>query len=254
MKEVNELITLGRISQVTFSGILAGNENKWNVAGIELNVTETQAGELPNLKDTFVQVTGEIEGKTVKVNAIQPHLVAFSGQIQQVNSGSIQVGGVKVTLDQNTNVNGELSLDQEVQITARQEDDGELIAVNIGGNQARTSTVTNEPAATSAESPSKNNNPKQPLPEPTIHPTQQDAPSSTNSGNQPMATVSPASEENDEPGIGPGEIRITITPTPAPASNQSDNPVQDGLRSTPTFDHENQTVTPTQQSIEQSNN
>lgn len=240
--EVSQLLELGRMSQVTFTGVLAGKENSWSVAGIDIDVEDSQSGKLSNLQDTVVQVTGETEGNSVKVNAIQPHLIKFAGQIQQLEQGSIQVDGVKVGLDQSTNINGELSQDQEVQITARQEDDGELIAVTVGGDQGKTTPATNEPASTSQNSTDGNNT----LPSPgqtNLPPEQGTAPSPV-SGGQPKITVSPTNEENEGPGSSQGGGKKVSTPTPTPTPTQSGFSSPENPNPSLATENENQSVTP----------
>ncbi len=212
--EVNKLINLGRTSSVTFTGVLAGSNNAWNVAGIDLNVDDQQAGTLPDLENTVVQVSGETEGKSVKVNDIEPHLVTLNGQIQRINPENMQVDGINVTLDKNTEVDGELSVNQQVQITARQQVDGELVAIMVNGKASVLSTPTSKSSPTDGQKPG---NQKSGAPVTTPQPTEQENSPTPTSGIQPMmtdpTTVSTPVPGN-EPEKGPGNSGTVPTPTP----------------------------------------
>ncbi len=217
--EVSRLINLGRKSNVSFSGLLVGSNKSWNVDGIDLNVPDQQAGKLTDLENTVVQVTGETDGNSVTVDEIEPHLVTFDGQIQQLNSDHVQVSGVNVALDQNTDIDSQLSVNQQVQITAKEQNNGELVAVAIGGKQVAspspTPTIRAQP--TTGETPTSQ---KSGPPEKTPQPTEQEAPTPT-SGIQPMMagpSATPAGE-NEGPGNGPGSNGGWMTPTPTQGSS-----------------------------------
>jgi hypothetical protein len=244
--EVSRLITLGRTSNVTFFGLLVGSNDSWNVAGINLNVPDQQASKLPTLQNTVVQVTGETEGKAVIVAEIEPHLVTFDGQIQQLNSDQLQVSGVNVSLDQNTDIDGELSVNQQVQITAKEQDDGELVAVAVNGKQTTTPTPTNPAQPTTGETPSTEKAGSQ---EKAPQPTEQEAPMPT-SGIQPLSASPTPGGENEGGDKGSSNGSWPATPTPTPGSSyhsEYDGENRSTLTPTPTPtpSSENGRLTPT---------
>ncbi len=194
--EVSQLLTLGRTSNVTFSGLLASANETWNVAGININVPDQQTSKLPDLQNTVVKVTGETDGKEVKVNDIEPRLLTIDGQIQEVNPDHLQVSGVNVTLDKNTDIDGQVSVNQQVQIMAKESNDGELVAVTINGqpDASPTPTKPEQPAAGGNAGGQKNgspeNTPKPNKQEASPTPTEQEAQPTPPVGIQPM-TISP---------------------------------------------------------------
>ncbi len=245
--EVSKLLNLGRKSNVTFNGLLVDVNNSWNVAGINLNIPDQQASRLADLLNTVVQVTGETDGEAVIVDEITPHLVIFDGQIQQLDSNTMQVSGVNVALDQNTDINGALSLNQQVEITAKEQNDGELVAVAINNKHAAPSTAPKQIQPTSSDTP---NSGKNSPPEKTPRPTEQEAPTPTGVI-QPMMTGPTPGNESEGPNPGPGNNGLP-SPTPTPgssyqsASDSESQPIQ-APTPTPTSmpSSDNEPTTPT---------
>ncbi len=250
VKEVSKLLTLGRTTNVTFSGLLAGSNNSWNVAGIDINVPDQQSSKLPDLQNTVVKVTGEIEGKTVKVDEIEPRLVTIKGQVQKLNSDHLQVGGVNVALDQNTDIVGEVSVNQQVQITAKESENGELVAVAIDVNSTASPTPTKTAQPTAEETKGSQ---KSGPPEKTPKPTEQDSTPTPSEGIQPMkieptTAPSPGGTEN-----GAGNSGQLPTPTPLPGNtNLSGDGGESGpaLAPTPTPSFETDHPTPSSEQPE----
>ncbi len=240
--EVSKLLTIGRTTNVTFTGVLAGSNNSWNVAGIKINVPDQQSGKLPDLQNTVVKVTGETEGNKVKVNDIEPRLVTIKGRVQKLNSDYLQVGGVNVALDQNTDIVGEVSVNQQVQITAKESENGELVAVAIDVSSTTSPTPTKTAQPTTGETKGSQ---KSGPPVKTPKPTEPDSTPTPSEGIQPVmieptTTPAPAGSENEAGNRGQlptptplpgntnlsgdgGESRPALAPTPMPSS-ETDHP------------------------------
>ncbi len=213
--EVSKLLTLGRTTNVTFSGLLAGSNNSWNVAGININVPDQQTSKLPDLQNTVVKVSGQTEGKKVKVDDIEPRLVTIKGQVQELNSDHLQVAGVNVALDQSTEVVGEVSVNQQVQITAKESENGELVAVaiNVNSTASPTPTKTAQPTVEETKGSQKSG-----PPEKTPKPAEQNITPAPSEGIQPTMT-----EQDSTPTPPEGIQPMVIGPTTAPAAAGSEN-------------------------------
>jgi hypothetical protein len=130
-QEVNQLTDTNRSATVTFSGIPAKMNGDWLVAGIKLDVTQQDSQMLDNLQGYVVQVTGETQGNTVKVNRVQPKELTFSGTIDGIQPDYWVVAGVKVGVDEHLVTGTEPNIGQQVNVTAVRQDNGNLVASHV---------------------------------------------------------------------------------------------------------------------------
>jgi hypothetical protein len=130
-QEVNQLTDTNRSATVTFSGIPAKMNGDWLVAGIKLDVTQQDSQMLENLQGYVVQVTGETQGNTVKVDRVQPKELTFSGTIEGIQPNYWVVAGVKVDVDEHLVTGTEPNIGQQVNVTAVRQDNGNLVASHV---------------------------------------------------------------------------------------------------------------------------
>jgi hypothetical protein len=145
-EEVNELKQAGRSSAVSFIGELVRNGDRWQVAGITLDLNSQQEAQAAGWANYVVQVTGELEGMTVHVSALSIHLLTINGKIQQIRSNSWLVDGVKITLNSETDIVGDAAVGSSVQITGRRAANGQIMALTADVAASNLVRLTGDPA------------------------------------------------------------------------------------------------------------
>jgi hypothetical protein len=228
-QEVNQLKTTDRMITVTFTGVPSQSKEGWMVAGVKLNVTGPEAERLANWQDFVVQVTGETEGEKVNVTDVQRRVLTFNGIIQEISSGAWFIGGIKVKLDSNTDINGTGTAGQRADVSAQRQDDGQLLALKIDIHRdndapvSRRSPIAEEtsqgPSSTvenSREPRSTDDDHLEATPRPSSESTRLATDSEDRQKHPP--TLSPtAPNRTPEPTVGQNEDEHKRTPTPVPS-------------------------------------
>jgi len=214
-QEVNQLKTTDRMITVTFSGVPSQSKDGWMVSGVKLKVSDSEATRLANWQASVVQVTGETDGQTVNVTNIQPRVLTFSGRIQEITADSWTIDGVDVKLDSSTKITGTGAAGQQVDISAQQQENGQLIALNIDVHNENNNPI-------SRRSPVVDETSQNPVSTLTTEVEGTKQPRPTGEGH-PQATPQPGSE-NTRVSTGTGERERTNTVQPSQDPNRTSEP------------------------------
>jgi hypothetical protein len=136
--EINQLIGLHRIQQISFEGLLdEKSSTAWTVSGIPVMI-QTDTTFVGGLNGTEPFVNGsvvEVEGITnsqggVTANEIHLRKYLFNGTVEEIDKNSWQISGIKLAITSRTQIGEGIEVGDEVNVLIRSEDDG-LYALSI---------------------------------------------------------------------------------------------------------------------------
>jgi hypothetical protein len=255
-EEVNQLKDLGRFVQVNFAGSLVKEINQWVVAGVLLDLTPSQAAQLPAWEGVTVEVAGLSDGNTVKVQDIRPRLLEFTARLQHMTDGVWVADGVQVNLTANTHIDGAPVLGSSLDIVAGRLEDGQLVAITITVQGQKLPNDTNIPvlifpSRTPEKSEDEGPGPRQATHQP-VEPTRPNATPTLDEPGEteivptnPPAQSTPTRAATHDDGDGPGNSptpTATVQPTATRWPTRTSGGEHDGTR---TYEKEGDTRTPT---------
>ncbi len=157
-EEVANMIRLKRSGTVRFGGYLErSKEPSWQVAGIQLQVTQELEKQAQLLSGAYVEVKGLVGNQgVVQVESLTPRLEPVSGMLTSIAPDGWQVDRQQVKINANTVINGKPKVGDQVLVQAVHLADStqmlavsvEIIASNGTGTQAASPQVSLTAAAT----------------------------------------------------------------------------------------------------------
>ena len=140
--EVQSLINLKRVQQVSFEGIVESiDRNQWIVGGIPVDIKSntTFVGSLDGTQSMELGMQVEVEGVTQRegwVDAQEIHLreYHFIGMVESISASKWQISGIEFQTETNTQIDTGILAGDDVTVLVRSEDNGlfALAIVRIG--------------------------------------------------------------------------------------------------------------------------
>jgi phenylpyruvate tautomerase PptA (4-oxalocrotonate tautomerase family) len=167
--EVQSLINLKRVQQVSFEGIIESKDrDQWIVGGIPVDIQSntTFVGGLDGTQSMELGMQVEVEGVTQRegwVDAQEIHLreYHFIGMVESISASKWQISGIEFQTVTNTQIDSGILVGDDVTVLVRSEDNGlfALAIVRMGHPVPTPSIIpTITPTPTQFfENPSENN-------------------------------------------------------------------------------------------------
>jgi hypothetical protein len=138
ISEVRSLISLERVQQVSFEGVVESKSgNHWVVSGIPVNLQSdtTIVSDFNGTQSIEVGMLVEVEGVTQVedwVNAHEIHLreYHFIGSVEKIAASQWQISGIQFQLVHNVQIDSGIQVGDDVTVLVRSEDNG-LFALAI---------------------------------------------------------------------------------------------------------------------------
>lgn len=144
--ESHQVLLLGRNQTLNFAGYLEREDtSEWEVGKIHLLLTPEQAALAAGLENLYVDVAGQADGEQMTVKDLRVRLFEFTGVIERAESNWLTVSGVRVRLDQRSQLQMQPATARTVRVTAVRHHNGDLIALLVAPLEAPGVTVTYQP-------------------------------------------------------------------------------------------------------------
>jgi Domain of unknown function (DUF5666) len=140
--EVQSLINLKRVQQVSFEGIVESKDrDQWMVGGIPVNIqpNTTIIGGLDGTQSIEIGMRVEVEGLTQRegwVDAQEIHLreYHFIGMVESISASKWQISGIEFQTVKNTQIDSGILVGDDVTVLVHSEDNGlfALAIIRIG--------------------------------------------------------------------------------------------------------------------------
>ncbi len=144
--ESHQVLQLGRSQMLSFAGYLEREDgSRWEVGKIHLILTPEQAALAAGLDNLYVDVAGQADGEQMTVKDLRVRLFEFTGVIERAESNWLTVSGVRVRLDQRSQLQLQPATARTVRISAVRHHNGDLIALLVAPSEAPGVTVTYQP-------------------------------------------------------------------------------------------------------------
>jgi hypothetical protein len=140
-EEANELLQMGRTSQVEFSGFLTRSPDQyWEVDGIQLVLTPQMEAAMASLEGAYVEVEGISQAKQIQVYEIEVKPFQIKGAIQSIQGSQWQIEGINILVNPQVQNGFIYKTGQVVTIKATRLKDGTLSALQIAGQGSSTTS------------------------------------------------------------------------------------------------------------------
>jgi hypothetical protein len=150
--EIHELFSLGRVSAVTFEGLVtAMSEDSWTVGDLSVLLSPETVIEGMATPGRSVEVSGETESSgAIRAHRIRLRAFEFTGTVESIEGREWVVGGARLEVPRGTPIDDGIRLGARALVSVRVDDEGQWIArrISLIGPLPPPPTATPRPSST----------------------------------------------------------------------------------------------------------